>query len=281
VHLAVTHMLSDGFSVVPLLEDLARLVARAEVGGAALTDLPPVPSPFALLEARLAETIAGDAPGVRGGITREAVAGKSWHQAHCTFATLPAEAVAGMRRAASGLAVPEDVVTLAAVGIALAWLDGQERQALAMIVPQRDGPGENDVVALLADVRHLIVCTGGLSFAGVTLRLHHVVKERHWCAPGLATQYDLPLVNFEWTDLTERHGFVQRVNPGGERAESSLHPLRVSVDQPDREAWRLRVAFDRRRFGPCRRERFFELLEAALRGLLERPLDLVWPVEGC
>merc|ERR1740129_454241 len=281
VHLVVSHMLSDGYSVVPLLDDLAHLVARAE--GAALPRLPAVPNMFAALEQRIAHTInGGDGNGctsavpMSDGITREAVGNKTWHDTYTHFVPLPADEVHALRRSAHRLAVPEDVAMLSVLGVTLAWLEGNKAEPIAVITPYRDGPGELLMIGLFADVRHLVVSTEGLSFAGVALRLNYIVKERLWLAPGLATQFDVTLVNFEWTDFEERHGFVQQVSLL-EGSESSFHPLRVAVDQPGPDTWRMRVTFAKQRYDEGRREKFLELFERSLRALLERPLDLVWP----
>merc|ERR1711935_427993 len=94
-------------------------------------------------------------------------------------------------------------------------------------------------------------------------------------APGICTQWDFPCINFQWTDFSERHGFAQRVSIGGGLA--SMHPIYITVDQPDSQEWRLCAVFEKHRFGPRQRDRFFEYFETALRALLERPLDLVWP----
>ena len=47
-----------------------------------------------------------------------------------------------------------------------------------MIAPQRDGPGQGDLVGLFADIRMVSIRTEGLSYMGAALRLHHIVKER-------------------------------------------------------------------------------------------------------
>merc|ERR1712224_435647 len=124
-----------------------------------------------------------------------------------------------------------------------------------MVVPQRDGPSQNDVVGLFADMRHVAVATEGLNFAGVALRLHHVVKERLWCAPGIAVQYDVTMVNFEWTDFDERQGFSQYARLSW-RGEASSYPIRLAVDQPDNDTWRIRCSFNKRRHNLERRRKF-------------------------
>ena len=191
---------------------------------------------------------------------------------------MSAEVVAAVRRSAEQLAVPDGIAMLAAVGITLSWFTTtKDTLVISMIVPQRDGPSENDMVGLFADVRNISVKTGGLSFAGVAVRLHHITKERLWGTPGMATQYDGPFVNFEWTDFAQRRGFSQVVHIA-EWAETSMQSLKIAVDQPDQQSWRMRVAFDKRQYTYRLRERFFVYFEQALYSLLERPLDLVWPV---
>jgi len=301
LYLAVTHMFSDGYSVVPLLSDLAHLVSEAETSlGLATLDsqasdavcrqptpslesraLPMLPCMLEALEPRLFHTVEGGDGGSgatarRGGITREPIVRKWGPDAIMVYATLPAEVVGAIRRAAHFLTVPEDIAMLTLLGTTLAWFEHQPTEPIAMIVPQRDGPSENDMVGLFADIRHLCVCTAGLSFAGVALRLHHVVKERLWCAPGVATQNELALINFEWTDFDELHGFSQHVSLFEQR-ENARHPVKIAVEQPDKDTWQMRVAFNPAVYGESERDRFLELFERSLHGFLQEPLGPVWP----
>jgi len=285
LHLTVTHMLSDGYSIVPLLDDLVNLVAK-EATVLGLSDAPPppplprVPNMFEAMERRIFRTIEGtdDAEGICPRITPHALTGKNTRNAHTTFATLPVEVVTSIRRGAVRVGVSDDIAMLALLGVTLAWFVNRPTEQIAMIVPQRDGPGENDMVGLFSDVRHLCICTEGLSFAGVALRLHHIVKERLWTVPELRTQFELISLNFEWTDFQEKQGFSQYVNCG-ERAESSFHPLRIAVDQPDKDVWRMRVSFQEGAFDEQQREQFFQLFEKSLSMLRESPLELVWPTD--
>lgn len=274
IYLAVTHMLSDGYSLIPLLDDLAHLVAMQETAAVApMSPLPQLPHMLSRLEGRLLQTILNSSQG----ITRDPVGmGRRWHDPVCTFATLPEGVVSSVRLAAKRLSIPDDIAMLTILGVTLSWLAGRKLEPLAMIVPQRDGTGENDMVGLFADIRHLNVCTEGLSLAGVALRMHHTVEQRQWFEPGLATQCDVTLVNFEWTDFEERHGFVQKVSLT-ENNESSFYPLRVALDQPDRTSWRMRVMFDRELYDEAARELFFTHFETSLQCFLHDPLRMVWP----
>merc|ERR1712048_1218964 len=134
------------------------------------------------------------------------------------------------------------------------------------------------MVGLFADVRHLAVRTGDLCLAGAALLLQRTVREREWRAPCLGEQSDLPFVNFEWTDFDETYGFAQHVSLT-ERTEFVRHYLKVVVEQPSRDAWRICAAFELPRYGPCERERFFDLLSRAFHMLLERPLEPLWPAK--
>jgi len=291
LHIAVTHMLSDGYSIVPLLNDLARLVACAEEtihnsnsvvheSLSARAKLPAIPHMFAALQPRLMHTIEGGGSDLSNGlkstgITPEPLGKRYGTDSFTVFVTFPVEAVGAIRQAALHLGIPQDIAMLTIIGVSLAWFEGQRTEPIAMIVPQRDGPAENDMVGLFADIRHLSICTDGLSFAGVALRLHHIVTHRIWKAPGLATQFDLTLVNFEWTDFEELHGFVQHINLD-QRTETAWHPLKIAVEQPDRETWRMRVAFQRYRYGEEDRKQFFDFFDRSLRTFLTSPLDFVW-----
>jgi len=292
IHLTVTHMLSDGYCIVPLLDDLANLIAQESPsplssggaspgggGGALHRALPPVPSMFEVMDRRIMQTIDGVDDGERlyPRITPHALSGKVWVDANMLMVTIPADVVRMIRQSASILAVPDDIVMLTLLGVTLTWFFRKSTETVAMIVPQRDGPGENDMVGLFSDVRNVSICTEGLSFAGVALRLHHIVKERLWTVPDLRTQFELTLLNFEWTDFQEKHGFRQHVSTFERAESSSIHPLRVAVDQPSVEVWRLRVAFEENRYCENHRELFFQLFHQSLCMLRDHPLELVWP----
>eukprot|EP00928_Gymnodinium_smaydae_P030424 TRINITY_DN22635_c0_g1_i2.p1 TRINITY_DN22635_c0_g1~~TRINITY_DN22635_c0_g1_i2.p1 ORF type:complete len:1320 (+),score=256.20 TRINITY_DN22635_c0_g1_i2:390-3962(+) len=276
VHISVTHMFSDGYSLVPLLTDLAQLVARAEGCSPVPPPLPAVPSALAALERRLQRTIRGDGAG--DAVTLEVIGRRRGGNREGTtvHATLPEKLVMALQGAARRLAVPDEVVMLAALGATLARLENRGIALLSMVVPQRDGPGESDMVGLFADLRVLALQTEGLSLAGLALQVHHSVKERLWCAPPLGVLYDVPMVNFEWTDFESRQGFTQLVQTRS-GAEMILNPLKVAVDQPSRGTWRMRNSFDCAVYDHARRERFFELFHECVRFMIEDPLVMVWP----
>ena len=81
--------------------------------------------------------------------------------------------------------VADDILILAVVGVALAKLHGQATQPVLMVAPQRDGPGESEMVGLFADIRQCNICTEGLNHVGVALRLNYRVRERLWMPPGI------------------------------------------------------------------------------------------------
>eukprot|EP00930_Biecheleria_cincta_P100267 TRINITY_DN91895_c0_g1_i1.p1 TRINITY_DN91895_c0_g1~~TRINITY_DN91895_c0_g1_i1.p1 ORF type:complete len:1448 (-),score=184.65 TRINITY_DN91895_c0_g1_i1:24-4367(-) len=278
VRLLVTHMLSDGYSIMPLLSDLTYYISALEQAQELSLTIPPLPRlpcMFTVCESRLVDTLKGTSRD--GGITREPFrrSSRGGEKAQCVYADVPDDIVLAIRQAAALLAVPEDVAVLTVISVALAWFENRHIQPLAIIVPQRDGPAENDMVGLFADVRDLAVRTGGLNLAGVALQLQRSVQERQWRAPCLGDQSDLPMVNFEWTDFDQMHGFAQHVNLT-ERIEFSRHYLKIVVEQARQGAWRLCVAFEVPRYGPNERVRFFNLLSRAFQLLLERPLDPLW-----
>ena len=114
----------------------------------------------------------------------------------CT-ATLPEQTVTGVRRAAPRLEVSHEIAALTVIGTSIASMEGHATVPITLVAPERDGPGEADMIGLLADVRQLNVCTEALSFAGAALRLHHVVKERICHAPSTDKQFPNTFVNLE------------------------------------------------------------------------------------
>ncbi len=74
------------------------------------------------------------------------------------------------------------------------------------------------------------VVTGGLSLAGVALHLNSLVKERRWEPPPALTQAAIPLINFQWTDLSTKHGFAQVSHLYPQRAGGTMNPCKLTVD---------------------------------------------------
>merc|ERR1712226_654738 len=107
------------------------------------------------------------------------------------------------------------------------------------------------------------------------MRLQHIIKERLWYAPGLITQYDMPMVNFQWTDYDQRHGFTQRPSVVHWR-EVSVNPITIVVDQPEHHLWRLRVSMAMAVYSSEQRARFCDAFTDALSTMVFRPLAPVW-----
>lgn len=264
VSLTVTHMLSDGYSIIPLLADLAHFVNAAESCSpenlsltSVLSSLPQVPSAFDPLEARLIRTLQDD-HSLHDGVTYESIGRTHRANVATELATIPAHIVTAVQQMAQVLAVSDEIMMLTALGTTLARFHNVTTQTVAMVVPQRDGPSESDMIGLFADIRHFIIRTESLSYAGVAMHLHYIVKERLWRVPPVATQFDVPFINFEWTDLTRRHGFVQHVH-SRQGPEQLSNPMKVAVDQPDTGTWRMRTAFDCSLYKDADREQFFTL----------------------
>jgi len=278
VQLDVTHMLSDGYSIVALLADLAELVAQAE-SVERRRPLPAVVSPLTSLQARLMRTVAGCEHSdsiTHQQITTASYTGRS-SPTSTMYVDVPKEVVVAVKRSAQLLAVADDIAMLAVIGVTLSKLDSRPDLAAAIIAPQRDEPGTSETVGLFADIRVLQMITTGLSMAGVALRLHHVVKERIWQAPPVITQSDVPLINFEWTDYEVCHGFTQHASSARWGHEGTFNPIKVVVDQPDRHSWRLRIGFRDDSYPEAKQEQFVGCFQDSLSLLLDRPLETIWP----
>uniref|UniRef100_A0A7S1WAJ8 Condensation domain-containing protein n=1 Tax=Alexandrium catenella TaxID=2925 RepID=A0A7S1WAJ8_ALECA len=269
----VSHMFSDGYSIVPILSDLGHLIAKAE--SAALPPLAPVPNAMAVLEQRLMRTINGD-DSMNDLISPEPLS-QSWTRDKCVFFSPVSEKlVSALKRCARNLGVSTDIAVLAAICVGLAHLENKGTLTVVLVAPLRDGPAEGDLVGLLADFRVLQVSVEGLSVAGVALQLHCIVKERRWQRPGLTTQWDWPWVNFQWTDMEAHHGLRQVVDLS-RRTEMLRTPVGIVAEQPDARSWRLRTSFDRRCYFYQARERYFHGLVLALEALVLNPLVPAWP----
>merc|ERR1712139_247570 len=278
--MGVTHMFSDGYSIIPILAELADLVAIAESSAEApLPPLLPLPDPFAALEERVVRTIKGD-HSMRDAMTHQAI-GKtklmSSREAITISATLPADVVGALKAAGRSLAVADDIAMLTVLSATLARWRSQPTLTIDMIVPNRDGVSESDLIGLFSDIRELDIRTAGFSFAGVALWLQNAVNERLWRAPPVGTQCVNTMINFEWSDFDSHQGFVQLPQPRQGQEHGVHNPLKLAVDQPDPHTWRLRTAFDTAHYERCDREHFFSCFRECLRAIVSDPLGLVWP----
>uniref|UniRef100_A0A7S0FYZ2 Condensation domain-containing protein n=2 Tax=Pyrodinium bahamense TaxID=73915 RepID=A0A7S0FYZ2_9DINO len=273
LQLQVTHMFSDGFSIVPLLADLGHLIAQAE--GVLLPPLAPVPNVLAALEKRLIRTINGD-ESMRDIITPEPLVRGPTRDKVTIFATLPEFEVTALKRHARTLGISINAVMLAAISVGLAYLEERDSVPVVLVVPQRDGPAESDLVGLFADFRLLRVSCGGLSAMGVALQLHHLIRDRLWLAPGPFTQFSHPWVNFQWTDFEAHHG-LRQINDLGTWSGHLSNPISIVVEQQDELSWRLCANFDAKKYSPEARERFFKGLVGTMENLVSDPVALAWP----
>lgn len=286
IRFKITHMFCDAFCFLPLLTDLSTFVDIAEAEQAGLNpgsssvSVPSIPDVFSMLERRLLQTLQNDdsTDQERDVISSELPKGRTekiQRTGEMRFALLRPETVNAIRGAARRLAVSEEIAMLTLLGISFAKLENNKTQPIVMVAPMRDELGASDVIGLLADFRQFNVCTDGLSFAGVALRLHHVVKERLWKLPSLFTQWQAPWVNFEWTELEKKNGFLQ-VADTSQWASGLANPIQIAVDQPNINEWRMRVNIDEKRYPAETREGFLDIFEWCLDKLVNEPLSLVW-----
>ncbi|CAK0820771.1 unnamed protein product [Prorocentrum cordatum] len=288
VHIMVSHMLSDGASGMPIFADLAQIVAALEDPTRALP--PPPPCALAALEARVlrmiaaSTTAASDLTGHQHGeITHEPIgnaAGYCERQPDTTILTIPQDVTAAFRARARALTVSDEAMVLALLGAVLSRFLRTPEVCMSVVVAQRDGPGESEMLGLFADIRMVHLRVAELSYAGMALWMHHVVQERLWHPQAIASQYQTPLVNIEWQDFERHAGFAHQVYLK-QGFEWLSHPIKVSLDQPGPDSFRLRVVIDRALYGAEEQDRFTALLEdpEAFAALLISPLQAVWPSE--
>jgi len=273
--LVVSHMISDGASVVPLMADLATLLSNAEghATGALLRPLPPVDSALKVLRSRISRTAQGD-HSLSDAVTPTQLDHSSSADTilHQCWDFNP-ELVRILKQAALRLAVPDEILLLTAIGVSIAKLHDKAMQTIQMVIPGRDGPQDSDLVGLFAEYRRLEIRTEGLSYLGAALSLHYIVKERLWRQPPSVGQSKAPFVNFEWTDFEERQGLSQIPEP--RRKDFNVHsPMNVVVTSPTRDSWRLLLACRGDRYTGDDQLRMKGYLQEALRCLIEDPLAM-------
>lgn len=274
LELMVSHMYADQFSVAPLLRDLAHFVKTGEGAGLDERPLPPLGDALVLLEGRITRAIAGT-PGIVRWPLEDQAAGFR------VSASLPADAVAAIRWAAEHLSLPVDILLLAGISIAAAWLDGVRNVSWVVVAQERDGPGEEELVGCFAGGRLLTICTEGLDFVGVALRLHHVIQERLWSQPGPMTLPDSAVVNFVWRDFDEWHGFKPHALSPEERSTPEMSPrLLVLVDEPCQNEWHVLAAFCQARYSEEQCACYLDLFEKCLGSMILAPLAPVWHADG-
>lgn len=274
VQLRLTHMFSDGFCIVPLLQDLAKLVADQELlaQGQQISPLPALPVSFDLLQRRLFRTVDGD-HSLGDPVTPTTLDSGGWtNLVRSELLSVSPMQVSLIKHAALKLAVPDEILLLTAIGVSMGKVHQQGAQSLHVIAPQRDEPCASDLIGLFADYRRLEVPIEGLHYAGVALALNVIVKERLWRQPPVVSQAAVPFVNFMWTDFEEPNGFKPIPAYKGKEG-SSVSPIQVVVVQPSRECWRIVCTFKSEVYTKDQVERFVGYLEESLRCLIEAPLS--------
>ncbi|CAE8635215.1 unnamed protein product [Polarella glacialis] len=157
------------------------LEASAEAALAA-AELSPAPNGLAISEERLRRTLQPETAAV-GSDDRLDLA-------HCAFAAsrrgydhyvklLPG-AGRVMEAAASVVGIPRDHLLVTALVAAFSQAAGVSEVKLSLIIPNRDGPGQGQAVANLANTRHLSVWTKDRSLFAIALDLSSRLRRREW-----------------------------------------------------------------------------------------------------
>lgn len=285
VQFHVTHMTSDGFSVVPLLSDFTHFVAVAEGRDPVPKALSPLPNMLRLLEERMHRTVDHDVSladtvtlnELHGGVICRRT--KHSREAAAMLVDVPAVVVAALKNSASEVyGCTHDILLLTALAVVLARLDDSKLVTLSLVANQRDEARASDMVGFFADCRELDIAVGReLGYVGVAVGVNDTVQQRQWRAPGLVGG-DVVSVNFQWTDFDSREGFQQLPDFHYAQQRNRVRcPLEVYVDEPAPGQWRFALNFDVVLFSAARRCQFKRELTTTFQQMLAAPFASVWP----
>lgn len=310
-----SHAFSDGYTNVPLIQDLSALYAQA--GGhqdmtAALVPLPRERT-FEVLESRFFEALeckpkyshpeqmslratCFDGPSSKR---------SSWWYTHEVL--LEKFAVDELRVCSTRYKIPFDVLLLSvclSAGFRATELNARRRGApqgqqadvlsmpLTLYSPMRDGDLNQEMVGLFSDWRDANVqCTSTVTLLGFCLELADLIRHRRWTVFDPIQNSEQILVNILGLDEQVRGGqrFQQtRKHEYGSRRtsepwkrkskrETGARPMRLTLEQEAQDAWWISMELSADHFPTSWCRIFVKQLESSLQDLVYRPLVPVRP----
>lgn len=300
VHVGMSHGLSDGFSIYPLLTDLGELYAAEEevqdgASQAAGDTTQSSPRALEILEERFFATVDGKADAECP--SRQSMRGQllsSYGEGFKHDIRLGSAASRACEQLAEQYGLSMDVLLLALTSCALARVDGTEQVDMTLYTAQRDGPGEAAMVGLFADWRDIVFdfsagALGGLTLCGAVLKVGECIRHREWvCFDGLRNMTST-LVNVVTFDSQPVHGFHRssrpggnfypRMYPGGDRTIRTQRPRRLVWERQELEEWWLALDLQSPQHDVWWTRRFVKALQSSLAELRMRPCSPLFPAK--
>eukprot|EP00928_Gymnodinium_smaydae_P003103 TRINITY_DN11110_c1_g1_i1.p1 TRINITY_DN11110_c1_g1~~TRINITY_DN11110_c1_g1_i1.p1 ORF type:complete len:1371 (-),score=135.90 TRINITY_DN11110_c1_g1_i1:160-3984(-) len=297
LHVCLSHALTDGFSIYPLLTDLGELYTaalrdRSHSSRRSLPTLSPIPNAMQVSEDRLFATLEGETDMHRADrqSLRSQVFGNR-KQGYIHDVRVAGSAAVALKRLGELYSVPVDVLIVGITVCGLARADQSTRVPLTLYCNMRDGPAESMLVGLFADFRDVsFECPLGSTVLGAILGVHEKIRRREWKTfDGLRNPETttLNLVTFdEGTCGGFRHSvqggkqFFPRLRDGDDRTRRVQRPRRMVWERQNFEEWFLGLDLDWRCYDVTWTRRFVLAMQDAMCALAKRPTEPLWTQES-
>ncbi|CAE8606903.1 unnamed protein product, partial [Polarella glacialis] len=311
VQINISHALSDGFSIYPLLADLGAFYAEERERGSAVENSagvsggPPQEQDshaLQLLEKRLFDSFDGrmqqpERQSLRGQLFSH----RGYGYIHDV--RLGPSVAAVCSRLCEQFNLSMDALLIGLTACALARADQTTQVAMTLYTVSRDGPGESALIGLFADWRDVVFdfglggschdnnnhsnsnsnsSWGGLSVCGALLEVGEKIRRRDWqCFDGLKNP-SATLVNLVTFDERPVQGFNRcqraagdffpRVHKGSDRGDRKMmRPRRLVWERNKLEEWFLGMDMDERLYDGWWARRFVSALQQSLWDLQLQP----------
>lgn len=262
LHVAVNHAVSDAPCVVPLVTDLLALHQAAaeeaalgqaaplpELAAAALrrAALPPVPNGLAVQEARLAAALLPKrqdlVPTLPHAVDIANQAFPTKRPGYDHYVRLLSGGCRVLEAGSGVLGVPTDHLLVVAIAVAYATLAHLAEVKLMLIVPMRDGWGEERAIANFASTRCLALSLTGRTLFAAALDLSRRLRRREWdLTDPLEDHRDSIFINVR--DLPKLGGASAVVEPVNTKRRSTRqvrNAMEMFVDKESSQSWTLSI----------------------------------------
>jgi len=257
-------------------------------------NLPPLPSPFEILERRLFSAFQGDYSPFRTSL-RGAM---FWYtgRGYCyEFCILPG-ATEAIQIASKHYKIPFDVILLGLVVCSIARADESDLVDFTLYSPMRDGPSESLMIGLFADWRDLSLSVNFelATLLGTMMQLLHSIQQRQWTPFNALRKPERTIVNIQPLDMERRSQFThlgENLWHGGDvlggtkqqrpfEMDWGRQPLTFNLEQQDESTWWILIDIGHNERNSKWMRKFIVSMREAWNDLLFNPLVKVHrPVE--
>jgi len=279
ISIYLAHAVSDGFSYVPLITDIAALYESERVGTIGIDVRQKIPDMLEVMEARLRDSLYAREtaqPMYLGGYLCALEPKEGWEKR----VTLTESLLELLERSGERLGLSADMVILTVILGAIARVRHLREVQATLVAAMRDGPLEGDLVGHLADWRNIAVAAPQyLSILGFSQDIAMQVKRRQWTQPFLEDTFweERCILNIRSSVLDYR-GFKRQVDDFSSHqweGKTVSWRLEFVVDQLSDKSWTMSISMAKEKYDETWCKKFFREFKALALALACDPLKSI------